>query len=233
MERQQSLDHLTHPSSHNHQQHRQQQEKAQDHQTPDPTASVSPRIPSMVSARYRECLKNHAAKMGGNVTDGCGEFMPSEGSGPDFFKCAACGCHRSFHRKETSEARNRYLDRIRTPTEGMFSPLSAHPAVMMTFGGGAESSSEDRDLVFQPDGGDQALQFRAQKRRIRTKFTREQKEKMAEFAEKIEWRIQKDDEQELLQFCTKIGVKRQVFKVWMHNNKQAMKKKNNKDQQEL
>ncbi|KAI4375508.1 hypothetical protein MLD38_013368 [Melastoma candidum] len=26
--------------------------------------------------RYRECLKNHAASMGGNATDGCGEFMP-------------------------------------------------------------------------------------------------------------------------------------------------------------
>ncbi|KAF2283144.1 hypothetical protein GH714_043474 [Hevea brasiliensis] len=27
--------------------------------------------------RYKECLKNHAAAIGGNATDGCGEFMPS------------------------------------------------------------------------------------------------------------------------------------------------------------
>ncbi|KAK8481301.1 hypothetical protein V6N12_020156 [Hibiscus sabdariffa] len=48
---------------------------------------------------------------------------------------------------------------------------------------------------------------------------------MVEFAEKLGWRIQKQDEQELQQFCAQVGVKRQVFKVWMHNNKQAMKKK--------
>ncbi|KAK1287181.1 ZF-HD homeobox protein [Acorus calamus] len=30
-----------------------------------------------VTVKYRECLKNHAAAMGGNATDGCGEFMPS------------------------------------------------------------------------------------------------------------------------------------------------------------
>ena len=48
---------------------------------------------------------------------------------------------------------------------------------------------------------------------------------MMEFADKLGWRIQKQDEQEVQQFCAQVGVKRQVFKVWMHNNKQAMKKK--------
>lgn len=173
--------------------------------------------------------------MGGNITDGCGEFMPSgeEGSGPDFFKCAACGCHRSFHRKEMAGVGNRYLGHIKAPTDSIFPTLSAHPAVMMTFGGGAESSSEDRNLTFRPDGGDPALQLTAQKKRFRTKFTTKQKEEMVEFAEKIGWRIHKENEQELVQFCTRIGVKRQVFKVWMHNNKQAMKKNNKNDQQEL
>lgn len=52
-------------------------------------------------ARYRECLKNHAANIGGNVTDGCGEFMPSGEEGTlEALKCAACNCHRNFHRKE-------------------------------------------------------------------------------------------------------------------------------------
>ncbi|KAJ0818670.1 putative transcription factor ZF-HD family [Helianthus annuus] len=53
--------------------------------------------------RYRECLKNHAANIGGNVTDGCCEFMPSGNDGTlEAFKCAACNCHRNFHRKETA-----------------------------------------------------------------------------------------------------------------------------------
>lgn len=51
--------------------------------------------------RYKECLKNYAAAIGGNATDGCGEFMPSGEQGTlEALKCSACSCHRNFHRKE-------------------------------------------------------------------------------------------------------------------------------------
>uniref|UniRef100_A0A0D3GB83 ZF-HD dimerization-type domain-containing protein n=1 Tax=Oryza barthii TaxID=65489 RepID=A0A0D3GB83_9ORYZ len=53
--------------------------------------------------RYHECLRNHAAAMGGHVVDGCGEFMPMPGDAADALKCAACGCHRSFHRKDDGQ----------------------------------------------------------------------------------------------------------------------------------
>ncbi|XVF43116.1 hypothetical protein PTKIN_Ptkin02bG0014700 [Pterospermum kingtungense] len=52
---------------------------------------------------YKECLKNHAASMGGHALDGCGEFMPSPSATPTdpaSLKCAACGCHRNFHRRD-------------------------------------------------------------------------------------------------------------------------------------
>ena len=50
------------------------------------------------AVKYRECLKNHAAAIGGNATDGCGEFMPSGEEGSlEALKCSACGCHRNFH----------------------------------------------------------------------------------------------------------------------------------------
>jgi ZF-HD class homeobox domain-containing protein len=51
---------------------------------------------------YRECLKNHAASLGGHALDGCGEFMPSpeaDPADPSSLRCAACGCHRNFHRR--------------------------------------------------------------------------------------------------------------------------------------
>uniref|UniRef100_A0A0E0QRE2 ZF-HD dimerization-type domain-containing protein n=1 Tax=Oryza rufipogon TaxID=4529 RepID=A0A0E0QRE2_ORYRU len=51
---------------------------------------------------YRECLKNHAASLGGHALDGCGEFMPSPAANPadpTSLRCAACGCHRNFHRR--------------------------------------------------------------------------------------------------------------------------------------
>lgn len=226
MEKQQSLDHFTPPPSGNN--HRQQQQP-HDRQTLDPFTIVSPQFASS-PVRYGECLKNHAVKMGSHVTDGCGEFMPSgeEGCGLDFFKCAACNCHRNFHRKELVAPGNRYYDSRRAAGDGNSSPLLAQPTMMaMNFGGAAD----DHDLMFQSDVGDRPPLSGSQKKRFRTKFTREQKEEMTEFAEKIGWKIQKEDEQDLLQFCAMIGVKRQVFKVWMHNNRQAMKRKK-KDQQE-
>lgn len=49
--------------------------------------------------RYGECQKNHAAYSGGYAVDGCREFMPGVGE-EAALTCAACGCHRNFHKKE-------------------------------------------------------------------------------------------------------------------------------------
>lgn len=68
---------------------------------PPSTTSVSGTTSSI---RYRECLKNHAASMGGHAVDGCREFMPSGEEGtPGALKCAACSCHQNFHRKEIDD----------------------------------------------------------------------------------------------------------------------------------
>ncbi|KZV54596.1 Mini zinc finger 2 isoform 1 [Dorcoceras hygrometricum] len=48
------------------------------------------------SVRYGECEKNHAYDIGGYAVDGCREFMPFA---EEEFTCAACGCHRNFHRR--------------------------------------------------------------------------------------------------------------------------------------
>nr|XP_043618523.1 mini zinc finger protein 3-like [Erigeron canadensis] len=55
--------------------------------------------------RYAECQKNHAANIGGYAVDGCREFMASgeEAGTRAAVTCAACGCHRSFHRREVDE----------------------------------------------------------------------------------------------------------------------------------
>ena len=53
------------------------------------------------SVRYRECQKNHAASVGGYAVDGCREFLPiGEDGTSGALTCAACGCHRNFHRRE-------------------------------------------------------------------------------------------------------------------------------------
>ncbi|XAR71246.1 hypothetical protein NMG60_11028420 [Bertholletia excelsa] len=57
------------------------------------------------NVRYGECQKNHAASVGGYAVDGCREFMAAgeEGSEAALF-CAACSCHRNFHRREVEIA---------------------------------------------------------------------------------------------------------------------------------
>uniref|UniRef100_A0A0D9XDP9 ZF-HD dimerization-type domain-containing protein n=1 Tax=Leersia perrieri TaxID=77586 RepID=A0A0D9XDP9_9ORYZ len=55
---------------------------------------------SCCGVRYGECRRNHAATTGGHAVDGCREFIAAAAEGTAAaLKCAACGCHRSFHRR--------------------------------------------------------------------------------------------------------------------------------------
>lgn len=217
------------------------------------------------SVKYRECLRNHAASHGGHVVDGCGEFMPSA---TDTMKCAACGCHRSFHRREGENDNLFYLHhhhngsnhsgRSRgvsggriplllpapqlTPHQKHIHPFSLSPSTgMVAFGntsGGTttESSSEELGLpTAAAVAGGVPMPFvtPSSKKRFRTKFTSEQKVRMMDFAERIGWRIQRQDEAEMDAFCTEVGVSRQVFKVWMHNNKHSFRKQQEQQHPQL
>lgn len=42
---------------------------------------------------------------------------------------------------------------------------------------------------------------------------------MHEIAERVGWKMQKREEEMIINFCNQIGVDKNVFKVWMHNNK--------------
>lgn len=185
----------------------------------------NPKTPESISngtATYHECLKNHAASLGGHVLDGCGEFMPD----PDNpLKCAACSCHRSFHRKDCvginqiSGTSHVSVPLLLPPTHHPFPYQGRQYQSGLSGGTTTESSSEERIGT-----GSAVPAHTSSKKRYRTKFTPEQKEKMLCFAERVEWRIQKQDEHLVEQFCNEVGVRRQVLKVWMHNNKHSGKK---------
>ncbi|KAJ4840221.1 hypothetical protein Tsubulata_007502 [Turnera subulata] len=196
--------------------------------------------------RYRECLKNHAVGIGGHALDGCGEFMAAGAEGTlDALKCAACNCHRNFHRKEPSDSSSpaagemffqggghhahhqhhhpfpQFAPYYRTPAGYLHlasPPLQQHQRPLAL---PSTSDREDQEEdVSNPSGG--GLSSR---KRFRTKFSQEQKERMLELAERLGWRIQKHDEAVVQQFCNETGVKRHVLKVWMHNNKHTLGKK--------
>ncbi|KAJ7559524.1 hypothetical protein O6H91_04G089500 [Diphasiastrum complanatum] len=155
--------------------------------------------------------------------------MPSGEEGTlEALKCAACDCHRNFHRREVEgelscECHHVEHDKRRASSPILLpypAPLAVSsalipsripPSMTMALSTGAQAESDDQD------GG----YFRSPslRKRFRTKFSSEQKDKMLSFAEKLGWKIQKHDEAEVQQFCEETGVKRHVLKVWMHNNK--------------
>ena len=154
--------------------------------------------PSSSNYLYRECPRNHAASLGSYATDGCGEFtLDADSVSSPSLQCMACGCHRNFHRKVTCPV-----------VEGP-QVVTGGSGDMMEYSGG-----EGRMEMGERSGGGSS------KKRFRTKFSAEQKEKMLGFAEKLGWKLQrKEVDDEIERFCKSVGVTRQVFKVWMHNHK--------------
>ncbi|KAK6945461.1 ZF-HD homeobox protein, Cys/His-rich dimerization domain [Dillenia turbinata] len=78
---------------------------------------------SLPFVRYGEFLKNHAASIGGNGTDGCGQFMPPREQGTlealNYFAAY-------FHRKETKGLKGAFL------SYGMSSPQPSAPQPSVT-----------------------------------------------------------------------------------------------------
>ncbi|XP_073145078.1 zinc-finger homeodomain protein 9-like [Henckelia pumila] len=218
-----------------------------------------------VVVTYKECLKNHAASLGGHAVDGCGEFMPSPASNPaepTSLKCAACGCHRNFHRREPDEPPPPLLLPSATPALE-YQPHHRHhplPPVVASNRGNSSSSPNNspspppisssyypsaphmllalsHGLSGPPPDSNQPIPISINasstplssspngRKRFRTKFTQDQKGRMFEFAERISWKMQKKDEDLISEFCAETGIERGVFKVWMHNNKNTLAKK--------
>ncbi|XP_076954265.1 zinc-finger homeodomain protein 11-like [Bidens hawaiensis] len=226
-----------------------------------------------VVVAYKECLKNHAASMGGHAVDGCGEFMPSLTSSPNdptSLKCAACGCHRNFHRRDPdgiisfptnppiqhvieyqpqhrhhppppppgppqplslAGARENSISPPDSPSpppisSSYYHPSAPHMLLSLSSGLAAPPSEATQFSSIPVTGGIGLLGSNSTgKKRFRTKFTQDQKEKMHELAERVGWKMQKKDEDLIISFCNEIGVDRGVFKVWMHNNKMTFGKK--------
>ncbi|AET03392.2 putative transcription factor ZF-HD family [Medicago truncatula] len=194
--------------------------------------------------KFKECRKNHASSIGGYALDGCGEFLPAGIEGTiEFFKCAACNCHRNFHRRENGVVNEENIslpfNNPRFPQPTPFSTVFQTPTgyhhVTGTSRGTTTSlpSSVVHDEAHFPRGdlgegfvepiyhGDtySGGEGSSKSKRFRSKFTHYQKERMLGFAMKSGWKINKQDENLVEQFCNEIGVKCKTFRVWMYNNK--------------
>lgn len=199
---------------------------------------------------YRECLKNHAASLGGHALDGCGEFMPSltaSWTDPTSLKCAACGCHRNFHRRITMSHRaagaaasgddglegegerdgqdddgeDADVDdsRPRSPSPTPPPYFSSAPHMLLALSSGIRDGDPPAGAGRPFTNPAPVVSVTPLRKRFRTKFSPAQKDRMLELSERLGWRLQKRDEDLVEKYCNEIGVCKGVFKVWMHNNK--------------
>ncbi|CAN8239082.1 unnamed protein product [Cochlearia groenlandica] len=183
---------------------------------------------------YKECLKNHAANLGGHALDGCGEFMPipttANPADTSSLLCAACGCHRNFHRRDHQKFQTfSPYGTESPPSPSPFRHVASSPVIFSYY----NTSSSPRHHLEQDPTVAITRSEKSYKKRRRTRFTTEQKIKMRSFAEKAKWRINGCDEKCVRDLCDDVGIERCVFKVWMHNNKYSFrnckKKKKNRD----
>ncbi|XP_043707257.1 zinc-finger homeodomain protein 10-like [Telopea speciosissima] len=216
-----------------------------------PLRPSSPVVP--VPVIYKECQKNHAASLGGHALDGCGEFMPSPTATPTeptSLKCAACGCHRNFHRREPEESTLSFdfhhhhhhppppstTARGRSPNSPSPPPLSSSyypsaPQMLLALSSGLSAPSDTHQAVNNYNhqvgtvGTAMTTASPNGRKRFRSKFSQEQKEKMLAFSERLGWKMQKRDEDLVEEFCNEVGVQKGVLKVWMHNNKHTFAKR--------
>ncbi|CAI0453412.1 unnamed protein product [Linum tenue] len=128
---------------------------------------------------------------------------------PTSLKCAACGCHRNFHRREPEDNPN---------THNPLAPSAPHMLLALSGSGPGENPNPNLATVSPHHNGSSS------RKRFRSRFTQHQKERMHEFAERVGWKMQKSDEDLVLEFCNEVKVDKGVLKVWMHNNKNTFAK---------
>ncbi|KAJ4909652.1 Zinc-finger homeodomain protein 11 [Raphanus sativus] len=202
------------------------------------TIAGEPTVAGEMGICYKECLKNHAANLGGHALDGCGEFMPTPTAtpaDPSSLRCAGCGCHRNFHRRDPSDHLNflpvhpasspsgtesppsQSLHHVASPVPFSYYTSAPHHVHLSLSSGFRGPSDLDPTGVRSENSSKGAM-----RKRTRTKFTPEQKMKMRAFAEKAGWKINGCDEKSVREFCSEVGIGRGVLKVWMHNNKYSL-----------
>ncbi|KAK1432276.1 hypothetical protein QVD17_09171 [Tagetes erecta] len=173
--------------------------------------------------RYRECTKNKATAVDLKALDGCLEFMPGGEPGTlEALSCAACTCHRNFHRKEPQGHVVRVEHFHYNYPAGYVrmmgpAPIQTHPSVH-------QPSASRGNLATGSDPMSSGASGSSSKRR-HTNISKDQKARMLAFVQEVGWRLNKEHEERVQLLCAEIGITKKVFKTWMHNYRYKSGKK--------
>ncbi|KAJ7940925.1 Zinc-finger homeodomain protein [Quillaja saponaria] len=135
---------------------------------------------------YKECKRNHALALNYVSIDGCVEFIKAGQDGAkEAFTSRACGCHRNFHRKEIIYApimpTNTFVNSGSAPT--MQLPHATHSD------GGERRPQLDVGVRRTAAGPRREAAPGPRRRRTKTVFTEEQKERLLSFAQRLGWEV--------------------------------------------
>jgi ZF-HD class homeobox domain-containing protein len=86
-----------------------------------------------------------------------------------------------------------------------------------------DCGTENKVKILMAVGPASAPLAAPRKKRVWTKLTAEQKERMLEFAQRFRWRVHKAGAEAVDAFCAQIGVTQRVFKNWINNNRHLAK----------
>ncbi|KAK1432274.1 hypothetical protein QVD17_09170 [Tagetes erecta] len=136
--------------------------------------------------------------------------------------CAACTCHRNFHRKEPQGPVVRVEHFHYNYPVGYIrmmgpAPIQIHPSVH-------QPSASRGNLATGSNPMSSGASGSSSKRR-HTNISKDQKARMLAFVQEVGWRLNKEHEERVHLLCAEIGITKKVFKTWMHNYRYKSGKK--------
>ncbi|CAA0841520.1 homeobox protein 26 [Striga hermonthica] len=165
---------------------------------------------------HRECLHNHGAPLRRYILDGCLMFEPKGPNGsPEFLQCAACGCHRNFHRRvEVTLPR---FDRAPPPEITDLQPRAQAPQQ------NPPQQAPQPEIANLPPNGpqihrmvNQQVEEEEEPAVQRRRMTSEQKVRLREIVESKNWKMFKEySPEEVAQVCAEVGIPRLCLKNWI------------------
>ncbi|KAJ7946592.1 Zinc-finger homeodomain protein [Quillaja saponaria] len=187
--------------------------------SPTPISSVPATFEQIMV--FKECRRNYGVALGNFSLDGCLEFLKAghEDGTKEALTCAACGCHRNFHRPEIIYTPIFHVNTFVNNVAPVPVPAPALAAIQQAnhSGGGGQQAGGCGGGVRRTEPG-----LAPRIKRKKTMFTDEQKTRLAAFATRLGWKYQRHEHQAIEDFCEELGIERRVFMVWLRNNRRQI-----------
>ncbi|PIN09829.1 hypothetical protein CDL12_17583 [Handroanthus impetiginosus] len=162
---------------------------------------------------YMQCLRNHAAHTIYYVVDGCGLFEASGPNGtPEAMVCAACQCHRNFHKTVVVELPSHFNTQGTNTGIDPVQPDQPQIAVAGVQEQIHDANNHARGPVIEMNMPPQMAQ-----NWIRQRITPEQSERLRIHAERNNWKMFREySREDVGRICLEVGIIEVTFKRWIN-----------------